>query len=339
MVTAMVTSMVTTSDGVSESPPSGAEDLWVVVLMVILGVIGVIGNTLVCIIIIRAKFLHNLTNYLILSLAFADLSASFFLVTNVFPLEAGLVTTPPQGMVAAEIFCRLYSSRHFFWVSVTASVFNLIFVTFERFFAIVYPLHYPIYFDLRKVQIMVFLSWAVSNIQEAFAFFINFYIPEKQTCGYGYSNEQVGILVGVFVFLMSYFLPLIIMIIAYSLIFINLKKEAHPGDQSQTQVQADSMSRARKKVVQVLILVVIAFTVLWTPNQVTYFFENLKVELVPTDHTFYKLFRVMAFANSVINPFIYAFKYKQFRKGFRVAVCNFPKNQIGFSNESSDRNA
>ncbi|PIK51166.1 putative tachykinin-like peptides receptor 86C [Apostichopus japonicus] len=338
----MATVLTTDYDVTTEASTAevyAAEDLWVVVLMVILGVVGVIGNTLVCIIIFRARFLHNLTNYLILSLAVADLSASFFLVVNVFPLEAQLIRQPPSSRVAAEIYCRFYSSRHFFWVSVTASVFNLVCVTFERFFAIVYPLHYPLYFNLRKVQIMIFMTWAIPNLQEAFAFFINPYLPESHSCGYGFSSEELGIFVGVFVFLISYFLPLVIMIFAYYLIFHNLKKETNSGDQSQTQVQADSMSKARKKVVQVLIIVVIAFTVLWTPNQVSYFFENLKKPIVPTSHTLYKLFRLMAFSNSVINPFIYAFKYKQFRKGFRVAICNFPKNQVGFSNDSSDRHA
>ena len=311
--------------------PETLFDVWVVVLEFILGIVGIVGNFLVCVIIWRAKFLHNFTNYLILSLAVADLVASLSLVFNVFVLEAHLVRSVPENDIAAELYCRLYSSRFVFWTSVTASVFNLVCVTFERFFAIVYPLHYPLYFTGRKVAMMVAGTWSFALLQEIFAFFVNYYIAEEGTCGYGYPTEAGRVIVGVLVFLLSYFLPLVAMIWAYYRIMHNLKHGAKNSQASGgNSTRGDpTILRARRKVVYVLFTVVIAFVVLWTPNQAVYLFENFGVTIVSTEHTLYKVFRLMAFSNSVINPIIYAFKYKQFRKGFRVAImCVCTSNHI-----------
>ncbi|XP_071494170.1 trace amine-associated receptor 6-like [Diadema antillarum] len=306
-------------------------DIWVVVLEFILGTVGIVGNFLVCVIIWRAKFLHNFTNYLILSLAFADLVASVCIVGNVFVLEAVLFTWTPSNRVAAELYCRFYSNRFLFWTCVTASVFNLVCVTFERFFAIVYPLHYPLYFTSKKVGLMIAGTWIIALVQELFAFFVNYYDTTKQECGYHYTSEAAAIFVGVLVFLLSYFLPLLVMVWAYYRIMSNLKRGAHNSQASggNNNRGDPAILRARRKVVYVLFTVVIAFVVLWSPNQIVYLFENFGVVIVSTDHVLYKLFRLMAFSNSVINPIIYAFKYKQFRKGFRVAImCLCTSNHI-----------
>lgn len=331
-VTELVPSMANTSANTTTAAPTHEAhlDVWVVVLEFILGIIGIVGNSLVCFIIWKAKFLHNLTNYLILSLAFADLVASLSLVCNVFVLEAQLGVTP-ANRIAAELYCRLYSSRFLFWTSVTASVFNLVCVTYERFFAIVYPLHYPLYFNERKVVMLVTGTWMFALLQEVFAFFVNYYDKDTKECGYGYPTEAGGIFVGVLVFLLSYFLPLVVMIWAYYKIMHNLKRGAqhsHAGGGINNRGDP-AILRARRKVVYVLFTVVIAFVVLWTPNQLVYLFENFGIIIVSTDHTLYKVFRLMAFSNSVINPIIYAFKYKQFRKGFRVAImCLCTSNHI-----------
>ncbi|XP_038074141.1 dopamine receptor 2-like [Patiria miniata] len=300
--------------------PAASGNEWVYGIEVTLGIVGTVGNVFVCLIILRAKFLHNMTNYLILNLAVADMSASVSLIFNVFLVETAIVQAP-SGVAAGEIYCRFYGNLYFFWVCVTASVFNLIVVTLERFYAIVYPLHYPRYFTPKRVALLVALTWVGAFAQEFFALLINSYNSVTRTCDYGFPNLASQIAVGLFVFLSSYFCPLCVMIWAYYKIMRNLSMSARNLMNQQTEDPAYALLRARKKVVHVLFTVVMAFLVLWTPNQVVYLFENFKVELIPVHHIVYSIFRMMAFSNSVINPIIYAFKYKQFRKGFRVLMC------------------
>ncbi|XP_072016165.1 galanin receptor type 1-like [Amphiura filiformis] len=323
------------------SAPVAAEsvDAWVLGLELVFGIIGTIGNLLVIIIIIRAKFLHNLTNYLILSLALADMIASMFLIFNVFLYEAGFITIP-DNRIAAEIYCRLYASFMFFWICVTTSVFNLVIVTLERFFAIVYPLRYPLYFTKGRARLIVALTWIFSILQELFALWINSYNSEKHQCDYKYPHEAVEIFNGVFIFFISYFLPLLIMIWSYYLIMRNLKRSAGAMMREQSAGEnAYSLLRARKRVIHVLLTVVIAFVILWSPNHIVYLFQNFGIYLVDVRSAWYKLTRVMALANSVINPFIYAFKYRQFRKGFRVVICGCVANQVSDHTRATEMSA
>lgn len=316
-----------------------SEDAWVLGLELVFGVIGTIGNLLVCIIIIRAKFLHNLTNYLILSLAVTDMCASMLLMFNVFLYEANLVSIP-SNHIAAEFFCRLYASLMFFWICVTTSVYHLVLVTLERFFAIVYPLRYPNYFTKSRARRIVALTWTVSVLQELFALWINSYNSETKVCDYNYPHKGAEIFNGVFIFFVSYFLPLVIMIWSYYLIMRNLKKSAGAMIREQSGGEnAYSLLRARKRVIHVLLLVVMAFVILWSPNQLVYLFQNFGIYLVPIDSPWYKLTRVMALANSVVNPFIYAFKYRQFRKGFRVVICGCVANQVSDHTRATEMSA
>ncbi|XP_071792298.1 tachykinin-like peptides receptor 86C [Asterias amurensis] len=320
-----------------DNTPSDSKDVWIYALEITFGVVGTVGNSLVCLIIIRAKFLHNMTNYLILSLAVADFAASLSLIFNVFFVDDGITSAPKRAYRAGgELYCRLYGNLFFFWVCVTASVFNLIVVTLERFFAIVFPLHYNHYFTNRRIVILVVLTWVLAVLQEFFALLINSYDAEKEVCAYGFPNIATQVAIGLFIFLTSYFLPLVVMIWAYYKIMRNLQQSARTLLNQQTEDPAYALLRARKKVVQVLFTVVMAFLVLWTPNQVVYLFENLTFPILETDHILYALFRLMAFSNSVVNPFIYGFKYKQFRKGFRVVVCGkCMVNNVGGSHELS----
>ena len=73
-----------------------------------------------------------------------------------------------------------------------------------------------------------------------------------------------------------------------------------------------------------LVIVVILFAVCWTPLLVDQVLVGFG--LVDNLHTgFLKpmrmVFNILAYANSCINPFVYAFMSKNFRDGFKQSVC------------------
>ncbi|XP_071941209.1 gastrin-releasing peptide receptor-like [Antedon mediterranea] len=299
---------------------------WVLVFEVILGIMGTFGNLIICIVIIYVKTMHSLTNYLILSLAVADLLSSILLIINVFPVD-GLDLEIPNSVILAEIFCRTYNNLFFFWICLTASVFNLVCVTMERFFALVYPLFYERYFTLKKVWIMVVATWIVAFVQEIAAPFVSAYDPETNQCVYGFKNTVSQRINGLTIFLISYLIPVIVMIIAYYKICRTLKIDAETSSQ-QASTQVLSLLSARKRVISVLIMVLGAFCVLWTPNQLVYLFQNFDIFLFSVSSMEYRLFRLMALSNSVVNSFIYGFKYKKFRKSVRIVFGRLCLNDV-----------
>lgn len=73
-----------------------------------------------------------------------------------------------------------------------------------------------------------------------------------------------------------------------------------------------------------LLIVVILFAVCWTPllvDQVLVSFghvDNLHMGFLKPMRI---AFNILAYANSCINPFVYAFMSKNFRDGFKQSVC------------------
>ncbi|KAH3698314.1 mu-type opioid receptor-like isoform X1 [Dreissena polymorpha] len=81
--------------------------------------------------------------------------------------------------------------------------------------------------------------------------------------------------------------------------------------------------RTRKQVVMMLMVVVVLFAVCWTPLLV----NNLLTAFDVIDHLHVGAlkplriaFHILAYANSCVNPFVYAFMSKNFRDGFKQSV-------------------
>ena len=86
-----------------------------------------------------------------------------------------------------------------------------------------------------------------------------------------------------------------------------------------------------------LIVVVILFAVCWTPilvNNVLVAFKVIDYLHMGKLKTMRMAFHLMSYANSCLNPFVYAFMSKNFREGFTHAICacvkgtNYVRKQI-----------
>lgn len=90
---------------------------------------------------------------------------------------------------------------------------------------------------------------------------------------------------------------------------------------SKTHMDDD---KTRKQVVLMLIVVVILFAVCWTPilvNNVLVAFKLIDYLNMGKLKAMRMTFHLMSYANSCLNPFVYAFMSKNFREGFIHAIC------------------
>ncbi|XP_070581993.1 tachykinin-like peptides receptor 86C [Ptychodera flava] len=286
----------------------------------VMGIVGTIGNTIVLVVILSTRKLRTLTNYLLMNLAVADLLTSFQLVTTRYPTKAFVLTVPDGA--AGELYCRLYFSAVFFWVSIKASTFNLILVTFERYFAIVHPLSYSTYYTHRNVVIMVATSWSFSFLLEII--FVSFHHYSQGSCHlFVYPDSSIGIGLGVFNFFVSFFIPIVAMVWAYASIVQSLRKSAQEiqqRDRRDESGRAGTLLQARNKVIRMLFLVLLAYVICWTPDSIMFLISNVS-NIVSYTADYFNCVVLLAFANSVLNPFIYVFKYKQFREGLIKKFC------------------
>ncbi|XP_038058011.1 trace amine-associated receptor 9-like [Patiria miniata] len=286
------------------------------------GVIGVLGNTLVCIVICRVQSMHTLTNGLILNQAAIDLLGS---LVTLISANVGKLDPVPDGPTG-ELYCRLWFSKFLNWAFFAASTFSLTALTLERYLAILFPFTYQTRFTRRAAILVVIAVWLTGCACSAYN------IAIKRFNGIG-SCESVNVggsqLVGVLLFCFEYLIPVTVMLYAYIHIIVVLKRKARrvgvmggngTGSSAERQAagrgegQAESLVRARKNVLKTLFIVFCSFVVCWTPNKIIFFMFNFGWPL-DFQGALYVISVALVVSNSAVNPIIYALKYRQFRHG------------------------
>ena len=115
-------------------------------------------------------------------------------------------------------------------------------------------------------------------------------------------------------------IPLVVLVILYSIILIKLKKQAHPGEQSASA--EEQRTRRNRKVLKMTVAIVVAFFICWIPfsiQVVTFYF----VPKNTFDCKFFVSHNValfMAYTNCAINPIICLTFSSNYRQALRRLV-------------------
>ncbi|XP_029352195.1 trace amine-associated receptor 1-like [Echeneis naucrates] len=266
-----------------------------------LSVIIVCGNLLVIISIVYFKQLHTPTNSLILSLAVADLLVGVI----VFPL--GLEFPISSCLYHEDLFCKVRDS--FDVILSTASILNLCCISIDRYYAVCQPLTYNTKTNAQFV-IMILGSWSVS-ILVAVGFIIAGLNPDK--C----PNVCIidVLLANILGPILSFYLPVIIMLCIYLKIFLVAQKQARS---IQSTKSGATVSKMETKATKTLATVLGVFLLCWLPFFLCFAVQLLNHVSVPIE--VFETLNWLALSNSMLNPFIYAFFYSWFRSAFRMIV-------------------
>uniref|UniRef100_A0A4W6ERW6 G-protein coupled receptors family 1 profile domain-containing protein n=1 Tax=Lates calcarifer TaxID=8187 RepID=A0A4W6ERW6_LATCA len=117
-------------------------------------VLTVCGNLLVIISIIYFKQLHTPTNYLILSLAVADLLMGGCSLSSHHRIRCN------SCLYYEPLFCKMHV---YFDVTLsTASILNLCCISIDRYYAVCQPLTYRTEINAHSAAVMILVTWSVS---------------------------------------------------------------------------------------------------------------------------------------------------------------------------------
>ncbi|XP_022108112.1 neuromedin-U receptor 2-like [Acanthaster planci] len=324
---------------------SGGNSKWMCQTLAAESVVGVLGNLLVCFVILRVKFLHNMTNYLLVNLAVADMLVCLqaFFYHLVAHESCALLHYIPSSFGGRELYCRLLTSRFLTWAFSYASAYCLSLVTLERYVAIVYPLKYERKLTTVRMKSLIALAWAMSvSLSMPFLFTTEPIDEPDQTCStITYPHQAFPSVVSVVAFVTAYLLPVILMTLAYYKMQATLKRQAKALNLQHARAAAYDLVIARQRLVSMLIIVLGALLILWAQSYI-----GILICLHPTEESYFTFcgsieysyvrgFSDFAFyLNSAINPVIYEFKYKKFRQGLKAAFCPCSKrhgnNRIDF---------
>ncbi|KAL9951096.1 hypothetical protein ACROYT_G043693 [Oculina patagonica] len=99
-------------------------------------VVDIVGNALVCAIIMKNRDMRKPIHCLLVNLAVADIMYATFIAPDTF---LKLVSTLPGGKTGT-VLCQLLIGGNIAWVGAVSSAVTLVAIAIERFYAIVHPL-------------------------------------------------------------------------------------------------------------------------------------------------------------------------------------------------------
>ncbi|XP_025988429.1 neuropeptide CCHamide-1 receptor isoform X2 [Solenopsis invicta] len=305
----------------------------IVFLLILL--IGLTGNGVLALTILRHTNMRNVPNTYVLSLALGDLLVILTCVPFTFTVY--ILDSWPFGL----LLCKLSECAKD--ISVGVSVFTLTALSADRFFAIVDP--------MRKLHvtgsgkratrftiIVAVLIWVLAGVcavpgsfsyirvfkvNRNVSFCVCYPFPEE----FGTNYPKVLLICR---FFMYYLIPLSIIAVFYMLMARHLMRSTKniPGEM-QGQVK---QVQARKKVAKMVMAFVIVFAVCFFPQHVFMLWFYLHPTAEKDYNAFWHYFRILgfclAYTNSCINPIALYCVSGTFRKYFdRYLFCCVKKKR------------
>ncbi|XP_028808821.1 trace amine-associated receptor 1-like [Denticeps clupeoides] len=275
----------------------------------------VCGNLLVIISIVHFKQLHTPTNYLLLSLAIADL------IVGAFIMPLSMIRTVESCWYFGKLFCKVHTSTDI--TCCTASVLHLSFISIDRYYATHNPLTYKLKITGSLVAGMITIAWGVSALYGFLMIFMNLCILGIEDRYYSITCEGgcfwlVSKTSGSLASVLSFFLPGIIMLSVYLNIYRIANAQVHAIHQINMQTRQISQGKIERKATKTLAVIFGVFGSFWTPFFVCYItgpFVDYTVPPVLLD-----IFGWVAYLNSACNPIVYGLFYSWFRNAVRFIV-------------------
>ncbi|XP_034157766.2 trace amine-associated receptor 1-like [Pangasianodon hypophthalmus] len=282
--------------------------------------ITVIGNLLVIITVVHFRQLRTPTNYLILSLAVADL------------LVGGTVM-PPSMIRSVETcwylgstFCKIHSSLD---VTVcTASILNLCIISLDRYYAVCHPLLYYSKMTPNTIRFMITVCWGISVSVGFGMIFLELNILGNEDLYYNnFVCEGTCMVfqakVGAMVFsMLCFYIPALIMLCVYMKILHTAQRQARAiqstNAQMKTAGEKATMSKSERKATKTLAIIMGVFLTSWVPFFICNCIDPFTGYSIPP--VVFDVLIWVAYFNSTCNPIVYAFFYSWFRHAFRVIL-------------------
>nr|AXH38067.1 putative dopamine receptor D2 [Cupiennius salei] len=196
------------------SPEEYAAKVYWALVLIPLPLVAVVGNILVILSVYKERSLQSATNYFIVSLAFADLLVAAvvmpFAVYVLVNVDWELSETLCDFYIALDVTCS------------TASIFNLVAISIDRFIAVTQPIKYSKHKNTKRVFLSIAIVWFVSAaIGSPIVLGLNT-SPERvpKLCVF-YSSDFI-----IYSSLSSFYIPCLVMVYLYYRIFKAIHERA-----------------------------------------------------------------------------------------------------------------
>ncbi|XP_049421549.1 substance-K receptor isoform X1 [Epinephelus fuscoguttatus] len=294
--------------------------LWAIAYSLII-LVSITGNVTVIWIILAHRRMRTVTNYFIVNLAFSDVSMATF--NTLFNFVYALHNDWYFGLG----YCRF---QNFFPITAMfSSIYSMAAIAVDRYMAIIHPLKPRL--SSTSTKVVIALIWIVAILlafPQCYYSVTIFYYP-RTVCMVDWPDDYGGthqLSYQYAVILLIYLLPLLVMLVTYSLVGRSLWGGRIPGEATE---HYHSQITAKRKVVKMMVVVVVTFALCWLPYHIYFILGSFNRDIYKKQYIqqVYLAIFWLAMSSTMYNPIIYCCLNQRFRAGFRHAFswCPFIK--------------
>ena len=269
-----------------------AHGIPLIAINVIICVLGSLGNFLVCLAIATNSRLRRASNYLLFSLAIADL----------------IVTLVCEPLLLKVIIQRTFFNECTEWLQLTysilsqiscsTSVYHMVAISFDRFVAVVFPLRHRNFIEGCGLKLMLIISWSMPILGRV----LRAIVPPVSYPGHFFG---LGVFALSYFFILFFYFLIVVFLIHYK------KKRKQLGARTLS-VKVTSSREVR--VACTLAIAIGVFTACWVPLM-TVFFAAGKL-IINRNGSLLMWLRTLALSNSAMNFLIYSAKIRDFKEAY-----------------------
>ncbi|XP_068755126.1 neuropeptide FF receptor 1-like isoform X2 [Montipora capricornis] len=252
-------------------------------------------------------------NYLLLNLAVADIVCPTFLFTS-FVYHHSL--NNPDAIPGNAICLSLSTLA---WIGGYCSLFTLIALATERYWAVVHPHSIQRKLTWRKLKVIIPGTWILAVLLNTWVFVVQSFGREiaVRSCDQFWHDKELKkafwLVFAIFAAILSLLMIGYYSIVVYTLWF---KRD----DQEERSFQRQGVLKVRKRVTLMILSVTTLFEVCIISEAVIHVLKEFGLctisdVAIPIAHT------MIAF-NSAVNPFAYALINQRFREKMKGMLCN-----------------
>ena len=258
-------------------------------------------------------------NYLILNLAVADLTGGVFLAPSLI-LEP--TTTYPPGLTG-EVLCRLFTTASLAWLGFSSSVYSLVFIAFDRYYAIMKPYSIRHRITIKKLKIFIPGCWIIGAII-GFPELYSVDLDNRELVCRANGQTRMLKVYSTFWHFVTVVCPVFIMLGLYGRVIRRLWFE-----KDTNSVTFQAVRRLRKKITKTILILSGVFVICWFPDSVRHLLEIYHPSHVSVSSNLSNVFHCLIVLNSTVNPFMYAFQFANFRRELtKMCCCNWQNRGI-----------
>ncbi|KAM9837495.1 somatostatin receptor type 2 [Aulostomus maculatus] len=275
------------------------------ILSLMVCVLGLAGNSLVIVAILKLDKMSSATTVYIFNLALAD---GLFMVGLPFIAIQNFQNHWMFGDTACKVVMVLDGINQF------TSIFCLTVMSIDRYMALANPLRFARWRSPRCAKFVSALLWLLSLLT-ILPMALHF-SAEHGLCVPDLVSEAWWLGVLSYTFVMGFALPFTVMMVSYTALLLTLRSQ-------RLKVTTPNLEshRLERQITKMVVAVVVVFGVCWLPFYTFNFCSMYQSSLLQTFTRAFEFVVLLSYSWSCANPILYTCFSDTFRRHFRTLLC------------------